>query len=102
MKYAFKSVDDMLRAFKIADLARGTLPKDGEHIVDICGSTASVLYVDESQKEMFVANVGDSRIIMSENGKSEVLTYDHKPEGKSEIKRVYDADGFIINGRVYG
>jgi serine/threonine protein phosphatase PrpC len=48
------------------------------------------------------ANAGDSRCIISSNGKSKALSYDHKPGNAEESKRIIDAGGFVECGRVNG
>jgi serine/threonine protein phosphatase PrpC len=48
------------------------------------------------------ANAGDSRCIISLNGKSKALSYDHKPGNAKESKRIIDAGGFVEYGRVNG
>ena len=53
-------------------------------------------------KDIYVANAGDSRSVISENGKVFELSQDHKPELKNESARIKKAGGFISDGRVNG
>lgn len=62
------------------------------------GCTAIIaLFVD---KHVIIANVGDSRAVLCENGISRGLSVDQKPENNSEANRVQQAGGIIIHGRV--
>ena len=77
-------------------------PKDQEP-VDIymrTGCTACVMGIDESNKKIYFANAGDSRVILCRKGKAEEGSHDHKPEIESEKKRIYNADGWVSKGRV--
>lgn len=40
---------------------------------------------------MFVANAGDSRCVLSRNGKAIPLSEDHKPENEEERRRIEKA-----------
>ena len=40
-------------------------------------------------------NIGDSRIVLSHYGQSKDLTIDHKPNSKSERKRIYKLGGIV-------
>jgi serine/threonine protein phosphatase PrpC len=45
---------------------------------------------------MYIANVGDSRAIMSSsNGKVFALTTDHKPSNRFEYDRIYSGGGEV-------
>lgn len=63
--------------------------------IDRSGSCAIVvLIIDET---CYVANVGDSRAIMSVDGgeKIYILSTDHKPTDEIEIKRIIENGGRI-------
>lgn len=53
---------------------------------DSSGSTATTLVLNNNF--FWIANTGDSRIIMSKNGKAIQLTQDHKPDSVSEHTRI--------------
>lgn len=58
------------------------------------GSTAVIAVLDGIK--LTVANVGDSRGVMCDsNGTAIALSYDHKPDGESEKKRIEKAGGHI-------
>ena len=77
-------------------------------ILDMCaekdlrnvGSTLTVVYLVGDQ--LFTANVGDSRSILSHGDTCVALTIDHKPNLPEEEQRVRDAGGFVVMGRVMG
>jgi len=56
--------------------------KTGKH----CGSTAVVCFIQD--RKIYVANVGDSRAVLSRNGKPIRLSFDHKPYSQEEEDRV--------------
>lgn len=55
---------------------------------------------------LFVANVGDCRMVLFNNRIGEEssfpVTKDHKASDPTESKRVKDAGGFVVRGRVFG
>lgn len=53
-------------------------------------------------KDLYIANAGDSRSILCNNGKAEELSHDHKPDNPEEKERIEYAGGQIINGRING
>lgn len=67
------------------------IPKD---IAINSGSTALVIL--KQGNTLYVANVGDSRAIMSSNKKAIPITEDHKPNKKEEYDRITQLGGFVI------
>jgi protein phosphatase 1G len=65
-----------------------------------CGSTACVAIIRDRQ--LVVANAGDSRCVISRNGQAYNLSRDHKPELEAERERIRSAGGYIQIGRVNG
>ena len=55
-----------------------------------------------SRRMLYTANAGDARAVLCRNGKAIRLTYDHKGSDKREAKRITDAGGFVMSGRVNG
>lgn len=48
-----------------------------------------------------MANVGDSRCVVSDNGKAVEMSFDHKPEDPEETRRINKAGGKVTSdGRV--
>ena len=65
------------------------------------GCTACIALVTKT--ELYIANVGDSRCVLTEGLNTYDLSDDHKPENEEESKRITEAGGFVSNdGRVNG
>ena len=79
-------------------------PKDPEanDIFMRTGCTACVMGIDETNKKIYFANAGDSRVVLCRKGIAEEGSTDYKPELESEKNRIYKADGWISEGRVKG
>ncbi|KAJ4797511.1 Protein phosphatase 2C family protein [Rhynchospora pubera] len=58
------------------------------------GSTASTAVLVENH--LYVANVGDSRAIISKAGKAIPLSDDHKPNRRDERERIENAGGVVM------
>lgn len=55
-----------------------------------------------TRRVLYCANAGDARGVLCRAGKAVRLTYDHKGSDKQEAKRITDAGGFVMSGRVNG
>jgi protein phosphatase 1G len=65
------------------------------------GATAVVAAV--RGKQLYVANAGDSRAILSRRGKAIALSSDHKPALPTELSRIEKAGGWVTaQGRING
>eukprot|EP00826_Nyctotherus_ovalis_P052849 TRINITY_DN677_c0_g2_i1.p1 TRINITY_DN677_c0_g2~~TRINITY_DN677_c0_g2_i1.p1 ORF type:complete len:336 (+),score=31.23 TRINITY_DN677_c0_g2_i1:67-1074(+) len=64
------------------------------------GTTACVALI--TPFEMYVANCGDSRCILSRNQSAHLMSADHKLTSVSERKRVLSAGGAIRAGKING
>ena len=53
-------------------------------------------------KVLYIANIGDTRAVLSKNGLAERMSYDHKGSDPAEIERVRMDGGIILEGRVGG
>lgn len=105
LRQSFLKVDVELRTEKgqneVGDLRRAMPPKkpailnilgddkdkkdpseqsNEEMMLDSIGCTSNVVYIDRSQKKIFVANAGDSRCVLGKGGKAVEMSIDHKPE----------------------
>jgi len=76
-----------------------TLP-EVESGQDKSGSTAICALV--SPTHVFIANCGDSRAVLSRNGKVAFSTEDHKPINPAEKDRIQKAGGSVMIQRVNG
>ena len=67
------------------------------------GCTAVVILIDRARHTVYVANCGDSRIVLSRDGTAVPLSEDHKPEDDVEVKRIEHAGGHVTEeGRING
>jgi serine/threonine protein phosphatase PrpC len=64
------------------------------------GCTANVVLITKT--EVYCANAGDSRSVMSKKGKAKELSQDHKPTLPNEKRRIERAQGFVEDGRTNG
>lgn len=66
------------------------------------GSTAVTAIVIDG-KDLWVANIGDSRAILCERGSANQLTVDHEPHTQNERKRIEKQGGFVttLPGKLY-
>jgi serine/threonine protein phosphatase PrpC len=53
-------------------------------------------------RTLVVANAGDSRCVLAEEGKAVEMSHDHKPELPVENARIVKAGGIVEDGRVMG
>ena len=51
-------------------------------------------------KELYIANAGDSRAVLSRGGHAMRLSFDHKPDCPEEEDRICKLGGFVSDGRV--
>lgn len=70
------------------------------YMLDSKGCTANVVLI--KGKDIYCANAGDSRCVLSRGGKAVNLSEDHKPENEIETKRIEKAGSEITEGRVDG
>jgi len=69
----------------------------------VCQETGTTAVVAFSKGNLlWIANVGDSRAVLSKNGVAVRVTTDHKPTLESERNRILDLKGYVIFGRVNG
>lgn len=51
---------------------------------------------------MYVANVGDTRAVLSKQGQAERLSQDHKATDANEVNRIRTGGGIVMENRVGG
>jgi serine/threonine protein phosphatase PrpC len=70
----------------------------------LSGSTAAICLIlsENGEKILYSANVGDTRAVLSEGGKAQRVTFDHKASEQEEIKRIEASGGFVRSKRVLG
>jgi len=67
---------------------------------DKSGSTGVAVLIRD--KQLYVANTGDSRCIISQDSNIYALTSDHKPDQPFEKDRIILSGGHVVSGRVEG
>jgi len=67
-----------------------------------CTAVTVLISGKGDNKHLYAANVGDARAVLCRDGKAIRLTEEHKASDAIEAKRIADAGGFIIHGRVNG
>ncbi|WJX40504.1 Serine/threonine-protein phosphatase PP2A catalytic subunit [Trifolium repens] len=102
----FKAVEDALKqAFAKADMKLlKWLEMKGEE-EDESGATATAIFLGDNK--LLISHIGDSSVVLCRSGKPELLTSPHRPYGSNtaslqEIKRIREAGGWIVNGRICG
>lgn len=78
----------------------GSNSTSSEKISYWAGTTAVVLLVTKTR--YYVANIGDSRAVLSRNDTAVPLSNDHKPGVPTEKNRIEKAGGYVKLGRVNG
>jgi serine/threonine protein phosphatase PrpC len=63
--------------------------------------TCAIIALLEGNK-LYVANVGDSRAVLSRNNQALALSEDQSPNRPDETQRIQRAGGLVINNRVQG
>ena len=111
LRTSFLRIDELLQTPKgqkelseiSAKYCKGTAlygTQEGDEIAFNEGCTACIILITKT--EIYVANVGDSRCILSQGGVATILSKDHTPELEEEKKRIEAAGGNIEEGRVKG
>lgn len=92
LKMSFEMLDKCLQN------ASQTLPRTHRSHPSKVGCTAVACLV--RRHEIIVANAGDSRAVLSCQGKAVDLSQDHKPSLPEEKQRITSAGGFVVDNRV--
>jgi protein phosphatase 1G len=104
-------MDEILRTPQgIKDIKKYSSPDDSgsslfsrpesDNIALYTGCTACVALITEN--EIYCANSGDSRCVLSNDGRAIELSIDHKPDLPTEKARIERAGGFVEENRVKG
>lgn len=64
------------------------------------GATAVTMLIRDA--DVVFSSVGDSQVVMSQNGVAKDMCISHKPSLESEKKRIESANGSVINDRIFG
>jgi len=60
--------------------------RDDEDRESFAGCTSTVILV--TRTEVYCANAGDSRTVMSSRGTAKEMSVDHKPDDPAELRRI--------------
>lgn len=85
---------------RLMELQASSESSFGEAGRSFAGATATVIIV--TRTEVYCANAGDSRTVLSRAGRAKEMSEDHKPENAGELARIQRAGGFVEDGRVNG
>jgi len=97
LEETFLKMDSLLLSNRSAEMLKAFKRTSGSN--SSAGSTAIVVLITKS--EIYVANAGDSRAVLFTNDAQVIpLSFDHKPELELENKRIRNAGGVIVEGRV--
>ena len=91
----------LCRAFVAVSEHWATLPLQSTYLRDNSGSTATAALVING-KELWIANVGDSRAVLGKGGQPVQLSEDQKPTKEPYFSEVFKRGGYIRWGRVDG
>jgi serine/threonine protein phosphatase PrpC len=98
LEEVFLRMDEILMSDTKGDVLRD-FKEDPSSEFSMAGCTANVVLV--TQKEIYVANAGDSRaILFTFDGEVHAMSIDHKPDLESERQRIQKAGGYVSLGRV--
>lgn len=107
LKENFLKMDELIRTpdgtkevIRISRDLPDNYPVDANTSMLIAGCTAVVALI--RNKTIYVANAGDSRCVLSRNGRAVELSEDHKPDMPGEYDRIIKAGGSVQDGRVMG
>ena len=89
-----KDVQEAIRQ-SILEINRKVLAK-----WEFVGTTAAIAVIVDDV--IYTANVGDSRVILIENGKAKRLSFDHKATNSTEKALIMARGGRVYQGRVNG
>lgn len=81
---------------------RSMSPTGGDVGTQYANGVTVIMPPAGSRRVLYSANAGDARGVLCRGGKAVRLTYDHKGSDKQEAKRITDAGGFVMGGRVNG
>lgn len=108
---SFIKIDEILESEEgkkqLAEISAECMKKDTiypqmdiENLANCVGCTACVALITKT--EIYVANAGDSRCVLSVGGKAMDMSEDHKPDLEKEKKRIIDAQGYVEDNRING
>jgi len=73
---------------------------ESDNVLYMGGCTSVVVFIKNDN--IYCANAGDSRCVLSRNNIAYPLSSDHKPDHDNERERIYNGGGTVEDGRVNG
>ncbi|KAL6058644.1 Protein phosphatase 2C 2 [Balamuthia mandrillaris] len=75
---------------------------EAESMMWYSGTVVVCAFLDTQKQEVLVANLGDSRCVLSRNGEAVAMSRDHKPTDPTEMERIEAAGCTVTEGRING
>eukprot|EP00727_Mastigamoeba_balamuthi_P008252 m51a1_g4049 putative protein phosphatase 2c family protein (364) ;mRNA; r:694800-696652 len=98
-----EGVKELTRIHKVGTQGPNTSPDDFDtRYVHPEGVGCTAVCAAIVNNVLYVANAGDSRCVLSRDGQAVEMSIDHKPSLEGECRRITEAGGFVVNGRVNG
>lgn len=82
--------------------SQNSLPKSASPPSPSSSPSPSASFSTNRRRKLYVANVGDTRVILCRGGQALRLTYDHKGTDSHESRRICNQGGIMMNNRVNG
>lgn len=102
IKQALQSLGNASRSGKLTPKSTSPVLSRKQSKQSLAEGSKIVAPPANSRRVLYSANAGDARGVLCRAGKAVRLTYDHKGSDKQEAKRITDAGGFVMSGRVNG
>lgn len=78
--------------FKACEKFNQSIPQDMGYM-----SGCTALIIMQNPTHLWIANIGDCRVITNKGSQALQLSIDHKPNVQSEYERIYKAGGFVTH-----
>ncbi|KAF9914598.1 Protein phosphatase 2C 2 [Lobosporangium transversale] len=93
---------DLKSAFKDGFLTMDQALRDNPEARSKPSGCTAITAMINNENILYVGNLGDSRAILSCDGKFISLSHEHKPDNIDESIRINNAGGYVSSGRVNG
>lgn len=70
--------------------------------VNECGSTGTIVLIDNNNDIIYCANIGDSKCFYIDDKEAIQMTEDHNCKNKIEVEAIKKRGAKVFNGRVFG
>ena len=76
--------------------------EDEEELLEYTGCTACLIIIDENNKKLYFANIGNSEVLICGKNVPRNLASKHRPTDEMEKNRINEENGLIINDKLFG